>query len=168
MNVGLTLTGLAIALAIGYANLRPWWKGGRDGKQLVPFGSGFGLGALATICTGGMLGWLAGCSVQIANRGGEKAIDATTGSANTAALARGDLGDLTPEGGIVVFLIAIGVLLAWRTAGKQDKKRMVGGAFVGCTLCVTAGVAGLLAWLPGLVNTLGMQLRTIVEGASVL
>ncbi|MFD3917332.1 hypothetical protein ACFWR1_38260, partial [Streptomyces sp. NPDC058603] len=84
------------------------------------------------------------------------------------ALARGDLGQLTPEGAVIVFLMTVGVVLAWKAAGKQDKKRMVGGGFCGATLCVTAGVASLLNWLPGSLNTAGEQLRAAVEGAGIL
>jgi hypothetical protein len=164
----LTLTGLVLALVILWMNFRPWWKGPRDPKALIPFGQGFLLGALATVCTGGLLGWLAGCSVGAANDLGDKAVGMTTGNASSAALARGDLGQLTPEGGVIVFLIACGVVLAWKSAKKDEKKRMGGGAFCGTTLCITAGVAGALNWLPDLINTFGMQLRTMAEGAGVL
>lgn len=167
-TVGLTLTGLAISLAVLYGNLRPWWKGGHDLKSLVPFGSGFALGAVGTICTGGILGWLAGCSAGVANRVGETGTSAVTGSAPAGALTKGSLGALTAEGALIVFLMTVGVVLAWKAAGKNEKKRMVGGAFCGFTLCITAGVASLLNWLPGLINGGGAQLRAIVESAGVL
>lgn len=168
MNAGLTFSGLALSLAILYANFRPWWKGARDPKLLIPFGSGFGLGALGTVCGGGLLGWLAGCSSKLANSGGDKAVRGTTGTASSGAITHGDLGELTPEGAVVVFLLAVGVVLAWRASGKLDKRRMAGGAFCGSTLCLTAGVAGALAWLPDGVNQLGGVLRGAVEGAGLL
>lgn len=165
---GLTLTGLAISLAILWANFRPWWKGSREFKQLIPFGQGFFLGAVSTVCTGGLLGWLAGCSAGAANEGGERGVQAVTGAAGTGALTKGSLGNLTPEGAVIVFLLTVGVVIAWKAAGKQEKKRTLGGAFVGATLCLTAGVASLLNWLPGTLNALGDQLRTAVEGAGIL
>ncbi|MFJ9214246.1 hypothetical protein [Streptomyces sp. NPDC102264] len=170
MNIAtsLTLTGLAISAAIFWLNFRPWWKGSREPKALIPFGSGFALGAVATVCTGGLLGWLAGCSAGVANSAGERGVRAVTGAAGSGALARGDLGQLTPEGAVIVFLMTVGVFLAWKAAGKQDKKRMAGGGFCGATLCVTAGVASLLNWLPGSLNTAGEQLRAAVEGAGIL
>lgn len=168
MSTPLTLTGLAVSGAVLYANLRPWWTGGRDPKKLIPFGQGFGLGAVATICTGGILGWLAGCAAQGANRAGEKGVQGATGTADAGALARGSLGHLTPEGGAVVFLITIGVVLAWRAAGKGDRRRIGGGGFCGATLCVTAGMASLLDWLPATVNQAGAVLRSAVEGAGIL
>lgn len=165
---GLTLTGLAISLGVVYLNLRPWWKGGHEAKQLIPFGEGFLLGALSTICTGGVLGWLAGCSVQGANIGGGKVVSKVTGAGEGAALTRGDLGQLTPEGAIIVFLLFVACVLAWKTAGKKDKRRMIGGGFCGATLCVTAGVAGALVWLPDVINMGGDQLRAAAEGAGIL
>lgn len=163
----LTLGGLAIALAVLYANLRPWWKGGRDPKQLAPFGSGFALGALATICAGGLLGWLAGCSAGVTNTVGDKAVPGTTGT-TSGALTKGSLGQLTAEGGVVVFLLAVGVVLAWKAAGKLDKRRIAGGMICGTTLCLTAGVAGLLAWLPQVINGAGAAGRAAIEGAGLL
>lgn len=167
-SASLTLTGLAISLAILYANLRPWWTGSREAKQLVPFGSGFGLGALSTVCAGGLLGWLSGCARHGANSAGDKGVRGVTGSSGSGALTRGDLGQLTPEGACVVFLLTVAVFLAWKAAGKKDKKRIVGGGFCGATLCVTAGVAGALEWLPDAVNQAGTALRSAVEGAGIL
>ncbi|GGX02032.1 hypothetical protein [Streptomyces chryseus] len=162
---GLTLTGLAISLAVLYANLRPWWKGGHEAKKLIPFGSAFVLGAASTVCAGGILGWLAGCTVSAANRGGSTGTGVVTGTASEAPLSRGSMGQLTPEGALVVFLLTIGVVLAWKAAAKAEQKRMAGGAFCGSTLCVTAGFASLLDWLPGLFNEGGAQLRAIVENS---
>ncbi|MDX2922079.1 hypothetical protein [Streptomyces sp. NE06-03C] len=164
----LTLTGLAISLAVLWANFRPWWKGTREFKQLIPFGQGFLLGAVSTVCTGGILGWLAGCSAGAANSGGERGVQAMTGSASSGALTKGSLGNLSPEGAVIVFLLTIGVGIAWKAAGKAEKKRTTGGAFVGATLCITAGVASLLNWLPGTLNQLGEQLVTAIQGAGIL
>lgn len=161
---GLTLGGLVIALVILIANLRPWWKGGRDPKQLVPFSYGLALGSVSTICMGGLLGWLAGCTAGVGNRVGDKGVGMVTGSRGSSTLARGDLGHLTPEGAIVVVLLTAIVFLAWRSAGKQDKKRIFGGAYCGATLCLTAGVAGLLAFLPDAINMIGAQGRAAIEG----
>lgn len=163
----LTFAGAAVSLAVLFLNLRPWWKGGRDPKQLIPFGSAFILGALATVCTGGLLGWLAGCSAVGANTAGNKAVPGTTGTPDSV-LARGSMGQLTAEGGVVVFLLAIGVAAAWKAAGKSDKRRMFGGGFCGMTLCLTAGIAGTLDFLPGVANSLGAGLRGALEGGGLL
>ncbi|MFF3151834.1 hypothetical protein [Streptomyces sp. NPDC057910] len=167
-TVGLSLAGLALTLAIAWANFRPWWKGNRDPKALVPFGSGFLLGALSTMCTGGLLGWLSGCAPRVTNAVGDKAVHGVTGASNAAALPRQSLGTLTPDGAVLVFVVAVGVVFAWRAAGKTERKRMSGGALVGCTLCVTVGVASLLNWLPALVNDGAAQLHAALNGSGAL
>ncbi|WP_244283205.1 hypothetical protein [Streptomyces flavidovirens] len=164
---GLTMGGLALSLAILWANLRPWWKGSRDPKALIPFGSGFSLGALSTMCVGGILGFLAGRLVSIVNGAGDKVVGGTTGTGGST-ISTGTLGTLTPEGAAVTFLITCGVFIAWKTAGKTDKRRYAGGAMCGVTLCLTAGIAGALAWVPDVINTAGIMLRTTVEGGGVL
>lgn len=167
-QTGLTLVGLALSLAVLAANLYPWWTGNRDMKQLRPFGEGLLLGTLATMCAGGLLGWIAGCAPQAANETGAKAVAGVTGTTSTSAVARSSLGSLTPEGAVVVVLVTVLVVLAWKKAGKLDKRRMLGGALCGTTLCTTAGIASALNWLPGLVNGAGMQLRAAFEGSGVL
>lgn len=160
----LSIGGLGLSLAILYANLRPWWKSTRDPKQLLPFGHGFAVGALATICSGGLLGWLASCSAGAANTAGKRAVPGTTGTSD-GSIAHASLGQLTPGGGLIVFLLAVGLVLAWKSTEKKERKRMAGGAFCGTTLCLTAGVAGLLAWLPAVVNGSGDWLLGLVGGA---
>lgn len=161
---GLSLTGLALALVVLYANFRRWWTGKRDPKDLAHFGQGFALGALATACSGGILGWLATCAPGAANAGGDKGVSGLTGISPSTPLTRGSIGSLTAEGAVIVALATFVVVLSWKAAKKDEKKRLAGGAFCGSTLCITAGIAGLLTWLPTMVNTFGMQLRTIAEG----
>ncbi|MFD7016101.1 hypothetical protein [Streptomyces sp. NPDC059928] len=167
-TIGLSLAGLAITLAVLWANFRPWWKGTRDPKALVPFGSGFLLGALSTMCTGGLLGWLSSCAPRVTNAVGDKAVRGVTGTSNATALARHPLGALTPDGAVLVFVVTVGVVFAWRAAGKTERKRMSGGALVGSTLCVTAGVASFLNWLPELVNQGAAQIHAALGGGGGL
>ncbi|GCD46131.1 hypothetical protein [Streptomyces paromomycinus] len=164
----LSLGGLALSLVIAYANLWPWWKSGHDPKKLIPFGEGLALGSVSTICAGGLLGVLAGCSAGAGNTVGDKTLSGVTGVQGGAAFGRGDLGHLTPEGAVVVLLMTVGVVLAWRAAGKNDKKKIAGGVFVGTTLSLTAGVAGLLGFLPDAINMIGQQGRATLEGAGIL
>lgn len=163
-----TLSGLALALAVLYANLRPWWTGKREAKQLAAFGKGSALGLVSAVCPGGILGWSAAHSGTAANTGGDKLVHGTTGIKAGAPVAHQSMGGLSAPGAIVVALITFVVVLAWRAAGKQDKKRIAGGAFVTSVLCLTAGVAGALTWVPGTLNSIGAQLHTAVQGASIL
>lgn len=162
-STGLSLSGLALALVVLLANLRRWWKGTRDPKDLAHFGQGFTLGALGTACAGGLLGWLAGCAPGIANSGGQKGVSGLTGASPSSPIAPGSIGSLTEEGAVVVAIFTLVVVWSWRAAKKDDKKRLGGGLLCGSTLSATAGVAGLLTWLPDLVNTIGMQGRTMAE-----
>lgn len=160
---GLSLSGLALAIVVLAANLRRWWKGSRDPKDLAHFGQGFALGALATACAGGVLGWLAGCAPGIANQGGQKGVSGLTGASPSSPITHGSIGTLDENGAVVVAIFTMLVLWTWRAAKKDEKKRIGGGLFCGSTLCATAGVAGLLTWLPDLANTVGMQGRTMAE-----
>ncbi|GAB2731708.1 hypothetical protein [Streptomyces bullii] len=165
---GLTLAGIALVLVILWANLRPWWKSDRDPAKLKSFGTGSLLGALSTMCGGGLLGYIAGCAAGAANTGGGKAVAGATGQQAGAPVTTGDLGSLTPEGAVVVFLLTCGTIFAFRAAGRDERKRMVGGVFCGVCLCLTAGVANALSWLPGLINGAGAQLITAVQGVGLL
>ncbi|MBW5420290.1 hypothetical protein GKQ77_01725 [Streptomyces sp. BG9H] len=167
-RTGLTLAGLAIVLVVLWANLRPWWRGDRDPAKLKSFGTGSLLGALATMCGGGVLGWLAGCAPTLANNGGGKGVQGVTGQTPQATVTQGALGQLTPEGAVIVFLVFCGTIFAYRSAGKDERKRMVGGIFCGVCLCLTAGVASALNWVPDLVNQGGTVLVDGIEGAGLL
>lgn len=157
MNTALSLGGIVIALGILWANLRPWWKGGsRDPKALIPYGSGAVLGALSTICIGGLLGWGAAGIASLVTRVGDKGISSVAGT-GSASVATGRMGALTPGGGAVVVLLLIGVVLLFKSAGKKDKRRIVGGFLTFAVLGILPGVAALLDFLPNAVNWAGGQ-----------
>ena len=154
-TTGLTLAGLTAAVIVLIYNLRPWYTGGREMKHLVAFGKGSALGVVSAVCPGGLLGWAHAHSGAAANAGGSRIAGATTGVRPSAPIAHRALGGLDQNGACVVVLIAVLVGLAWKFAGKQDKKRIVGGAFVASVLCLTAGVIGMLTWVPGALNSVG-------------
>jgi hypothetical protein len=164
----LTLGGLLGALIILYANLRPWWVGGREMKQLSNFAKGFGAAACAAACPGGVLGWAHARTGTVANGSGERLGEGATGTSQAAGLTSGQLAGLSATGAVIVVLAVFAVGLAWRDAGKADKRRIVGGAYVGSALCLTAGVAGMLAWLPGALNGAGDAVVAAVQGAGIL
>ncbi len=164
----LTLGGLLAALLILTANLYPWWTGNREMKQLSAFGKGFSAAACAAACPGGILGWAHSHSGTIANGAGERAGSATTGTTPTSGLTSGQLVGLGTTGAAIAVLTVFLVVLSYKAAGKKDKRRIVGGAFVGSVLCLTAGVAGMLAWLPGALNAAGDSVVAAVQGAGIL
>lgn len=167
MNVGLSLGGVAIALAILWLNFRPWWKGGRDPKALVPYVSGAGLGSLATICAGGALGWGAAGIAGIVTSGGNTGVEKITGTSGAAAVPTGRMGTLTFEGAIVVCLLLVGVMLLHKTSGKQDKRRIIGGFISFAVLGFLPGVAALLGWWPDLVNSIGAKGYTLLTTGDI-
>lgn len=155
-TVGLSLAGAAVALAIMWANLRPWLKGGRDPKALLPYGSGAALGSLATICVGGALGWGAAGLAGMATAGGDKGVEQVTGT-RRSALPTGRMGVLTPEGGVVVFLLFLALILLFRAANKKDRWRIIGGFVSFSVLGFLPGVAATLTWWPNAVNWAGSE-----------
>ncbi|MFE7273026.1 hypothetical protein [Streptomyces sp. NPDC057623] len=164
----LTLGGLLAALVILTCNLYPWWTGNREAKQLAAFGKGFGAAACAAACPGGVLGWAHSHSGSVGNGAGERASQALTGTNSASGLTSGQLVGLGTTGAIIVVIAVTLVVLSYKQAGKKDKRRIVGGAYVGSTLCLTAGVAGALAWLPDALNGIGDSIAQAFEGAGAL
>ncbi|KFG08116.1 hypothetical protein [Streptomyces scabiei] len=164
----LTLGGLLFALIILTCNLYPWWTGNREMSQLAAFGKGFGAAACAAACPGGILGWAHSRSGTLGNGVGERTSQATTGTASGQSLTSGQLAGLGATGAVIVVIAVTLVVLAYKAAGKKDKRRILGGAYVGSTLCLTAGVAGALAWLPPALNGLGDGVVAAVQGAGIL
>ncbi|MEE1814228.1 hypothetical protein PUR59_04230 [Streptomyces sp. SP18ES09] len=161
--VALSFAGVGLALLVLWANLRPWWKGGRDPKALLPYGSTLLLGLLATMCAGGLLGWGAAGIVGIFSGGGDTVVSAAAGTSGTT-MATARLGTLTAPGGIVVTFYAGAMVLLWKSAGKQDKRRMLGGLATGAVLGILPGVVLLLDWLPDTVNSAGATAQAFFEG----
>jgi hypothetical protein len=169
ITASVTTGGLGLALVILYANLKPWWKSNdRDPRLLGPFTAGFSLGALSTLCAGGVLGVLATWTANTNNRVGGHVVPGSTGQPQST-LARGQMGQLSPGGGLVVFILAVAVVLAWRATGKGEpgkvlRRRMAGGVLCGLTLALTVGVAGLLRpTLLALTNGSGDQLLAAIN-----
>lgn len=162
-TVGASLAGCAAALGVLFITLRGWWTGGRAMKDLVIPTQAFLTGGLATICVGGLGGWISGCARQGIGGAAGTAISATTGTEAGSPIATASLGQLTPEGGIVVCLLFVAMLLTYKAASKGDKAQLLGCLAAGMILCVTAGVAGALDGLPGLINEAGAAGRGMLE-----
>lgn len=164
----LTAGGLLAALLVLTANLHPWWTGNREMKQLAAFGKGLLAAACAAACPGGILGWAHNHSGTIANGAGARTSQATTGTTTAGGLTSGQLVGLSATGAIIVALAVFVIYLSYKAAGKKDKKRIIGGAFVGSVLLLTAGLAGALAWLPNALNGAGDAVIAAVQGAGIL
>ncbi|MFI9235783.1 hypothetical protein [Streptomyces sp. NPDC053079] len=157
-----------MALAILYLNLRPWWKSNRDFKAILPYASGSLLGSFATVCLAGLLGWGAAGAVSLLSGGGDKAVRSVTGT-GSAPVAHGSAGVLTPEGGVVVFLLFVGVVALFRSSSKKDRWRIIGGFLSWAALGILPGVAAALAYLVLGANWIGDQgLSMLNNGAGLL
>ncbi|MGW1182979.1 hypothetical protein ACWD7Y_05235 [Streptomyces drozdowiczii] len=163
-TTGASLAACLVAITVMAVYLRKWWTGGRAVKDLLAMAQGFINGGLATICLGGLGGWLAGCTRQAADGVGGKAISGTTGTSAETPLAASSLGQLTPEGACVTFLLFVILVVSYKAANKDDKGRLLAFLFGGMVLCVTAGVATRLTGLPELINALGASGRNALEG----
>ncbi|GAA4684640.1 hypothetical protein [Streptomyces youssoufiensis] len=163
-TAAISLAGAAVAIAIVWANLRPWLAGGRDPKALAPYGAGAALGSLATICVGGALGWGANGIAGAATAGGNKGVSKTAGT-GPSGLPTGRMGTLTPEGGVVVCLILVAVVLLFKAAGKKEKRRILGGFVSFAILGFLPGVAATLTWWPDAVNWAGAELAGILSSS---
>jgi hypothetical protein len=164
----LTLGGLLLALIILTCNLYPWWTGGREMKQLAMFGKGAAAGVCMAMCPGGILGWAHSRSGTVGNGLGERTSQATTGTASAQGLTTGQLVGLGATGAVIVVLAVLLVGLTYKQAGRKDRRRIIGGAYVGSTFCLTAGVAGALAWLPGALNEAGAGAVALFQGTGIL
>ncbi|MEW2351452.1 hypothetical protein AB0904_27765 [Streptomyces sp. NPDC006684] len=162
-TTALTIGGLTAALLVLVANLHPWWTGKRELKQLASFGKGIGAAVLMAACPGGLLGWVHAHTGGVANAAGERAGSAGTGVGTSGALGAGHLVGLSAAGAPLVVVGVFLVYLAWKKSGAKDKKRIIGGVFVGSALLLTAGIAGALDWLPTALNQAGVQVVAAVQ-----
>ncbi|MEU3683753.1 hypothetical protein AB0E99_22835 [Streptomyces sp. NPDC030592] len=160
-----SLGGLLAALLVLYANLRPWWTGNREMKLLAPFGKGLAGALAAATCPGGILGWARQRTGAVANSAGETVGKSATGTTQTDTISGGQMAGLIGVGALVAALMVFAVFLAWKNAGKKDRRRIVGGAFVGTVATLTAGGAGAFDWLPGALNGIGDAIVALAEGA---
>ncbi|MGW8881424.1 hypothetical protein ACWGOT_33240 [[Kitasatospora] papulosa] len=168
MSAILTMSGATVSAAVLALNVRTWWKSKREFKDLTPFAGGLIQGASCTLCVGGLLGWVAVKAADAGATAGDWGVNKATGKSGSATLAAGSMGTLTPAGAcMVVGALVVGGVL-FRAAGKEGKRRIVGGVFVGMTLTATAGFAQIMQWLPDAYNSLGGGVVDMLNGSMPL
>lgn len=153
---------LTIALVLIILNFRTFLKGGKKFGVLLP-GTGSAItGSSAALCVGGAFGHAASV-VAGAGVSAGAIVPWATGTEEDD-IASGTTAGLTTSGSIAVFIIVTLWIVAFRSAGKADRKRMVGGIFCGICLTYTAGVAGLVDdYLIPAYNTIGDQVKEFFE-----
>ncbi|WP_327592475.1 hypothetical protein [Streptomyces chartreusis] len=157
----ISTAGFALGLALLGVELWRWRKGGGKGggkgkggddaggkaadpKALIPLGSGIICGVLMIACPAGLLGTLADFLRWGGNSVGDIAMKWLTGAASqqlgTAATPRID-----SYGAIVVTAVFVSLWLARKGIAKTIKGKWWKGVVIGVLLCVSTGVAAMLA-----------------------
>ncbi|WP_128977522.1 hypothetical protein [Streptomyces roseicoloratus] len=150
-----TLGGVAVGLGILTWVLIPWYRKSRDWKELVPFGSGLALGTLSVLAAGGVLGKIAGWILGATNKAGDYALSAGTG-AQSPLVTRAGITALDPGGSVILLLFTVGLIAVWRSAKKKIRGSLATGVVCGCSIGLSAGVAGIAgATLVPLANSIG-------------
>jgi hypothetical protein len=175
VTLGCILLGVLAAMPV----LIPWWRGGkstpakglskgtpggkRDVKTLIPFIAAFCCGALASTCSGGVIGNMARRTIGASDRGGDTIIRVLTGAPSESAV-RSAAGVMT-AGAAVLYIAAIVVLVVVaRRADKATRLKILSGAYSGITLGGANGIAGLVAvaLLPALTSGGGLLSGTVL------
>jgi|SRR5882757_2614867 len=167
MNVPLTISGLGLSGIVLFLNLRTWWRGKREIKNLKSFGLGALGGASLLLCVGGIFRWVAIKTVSTNSAAGGVVVSKATGVQGSGFLAHGSMGVITVAGAWILLLAIVGIGFIWYGANKVDRHRMLGGAYCGVTLCATAGIAHLMAWLPSIYNGLGGLIASVLSGKAL-
>lgn len=167
MNVTLTITGAALSLIPLALAVRTWWKGNRAIKPMLPSLWGVVIGASLLLCIGGLFGWIAIKSNSANSAAGDWAVKRTTGHSG-GALHSGGMGTLTTAGACVLVLVVALAVFVFIKASKPVKLKLAGGAYVGVTLCATAGVAQMMQWLPSTYNYVGQGVVDFFNGGVAL
>ncbi|WP_377271909.1 hypothetical protein [Peterkaempfera sp. SMS 1(5)a] len=180
VTLGCILLGVLASLPV----LVPWWRGGkgsaapvgkgkgaapaaagrsRDVKSLIPWIASFCVGALASTCSGGVIGNAGRWIVARSGSGGDTVIRVLTGAPSQSAV-RSSAGVMT-AGAAVLYIAAIVTLyLVAKKADKGTRLKILSGAYSGITLGGANGIAGLVAaaLLPALTSGGGMLSGTVL------
>ncbi|MFB6881231.1 hypothetical protein ACFCY8_10395 [Streptomyces noursei] len=169
MNIpagSLTIGGLFVGMAIPtwhlarfvVAHIKKPDHALRGAKDLIPLVVGIGYGGLATATTSGLIGFTTGAITWLGNGAGSLAMWGATGGEATLA-ARSNTAQLTGQGNLVLLLITVMILAAWKAIPNKDKPQLRWGVFSGVLLGLSATLGGWFAALAiPTVNTWGANL----------
>lgn len=166
----LTIGGLLVGMAIptwhivrfGVAHIKKPADVLQDAKDLIPLAVGIVYGSLATATTSGLIGFTTGVITWLGNGAGSLAMWGATGGETTLA-ARSNTAALTGMGNLILLLITVAVLAAWKVIPKKAKplfrQGIVSGTLLGLSATLGGWFAALViptanAWGAGLVGTI--------------
>ena len=155
MNIpaaSLTIGGLFVGMAIptwhlarfAIAHVKHPAGAFRDAKELIPLAAGLGYGGLATATTSGVIGFTTGAITWLGNGAGSLAMWGATGGETTLA-ARSTGTSLTGMGNLVLLLITVAILGAWKAIPHEAKPGMRQGIIAGTLLGLSATLGGWFA-----------------------
>ncbi|MFI1522823.1 hypothetical protein [Kitasatospora cineracea] len=145
----LTAGGLAVGMGIpihfGVAWAKANWKAKKKNwKSLVPFVGGLAYGGLASMCTGGLIGFGAGVITWLGNGAGSLALWGLAGGNSTRAVRVTPV-ELSAEGNIILFLVTVALIGLWKVLDKASKGMARRGVFAGVLLGLSAVLGGAVA-----------------------
>ncbi|MFF8790840.1 hypothetical protein [Streptomyces sp. NPDC015125] len=118
----------------------------QDAKDLIPLAAGVGYGGLATATTSGLIGFTTGAITWLGNGAGSLAMWGATGG-ETGLAARSNTAALTGEGNLILLLVTVAILGAWKAIPKKAKPHMRQGIVCGVLLGLSATLGGWFASL---------------------
>jgi hypothetical protein len=167
MNIpvqSLTIGGLFVGLAIPAFYVSRWTmeavkkKKYPEWQQPAGLAAGIAYGGIAAMCTGGLIGFGTGAITWLGNGAGSLAMWGMTGG-NTTLDARTTAVTLSGEGNLILLLLTVAVIGAWK--GLHNKMRGLAkkGIVAGVLLGLSATLGGVVAasLIPA-INDLGAQI----------
>ncbi|MER6609876.1 hypothetical protein ABT282_29135 [Streptomyces sp. NPDC000927] len=157
MNIpaaSLTIGGLFVGMAIptwhvarfAIAHIKNPAGALKGAKELIPLAAGLSYGGLATATTSGLIGFATGAITWLGNGIGSFAMWGAAGGETTLA-ARSNAVALTGMGNLVLLLITVAILGAWKAIPADAKPGMRQGIIAGILLGLSATLGGWFAAL---------------------
>ncbi|MEU8927355.1 hypothetical protein AB0D10_41635 [Kitasatospora sp. NPDC048545] len=148
----LTMGGLLVGLAIpvwhvtrfGGAHIKNHKAIVRDSTEFIPLVAGMAYGGLATATTSGLIGAFTGFVTFLGNGAGSFAMWGLTGGTTTLNTRANPL-ELDGAGNIILLLITVAVIAAWKPIPQEARSRMRVGMFSGILLGLSATLGGVVA-----------------------
>ncbi|MFJ8444007.1 hypothetical protein [Kitasatospora griseola] len=162
----LTIGGLFVGLALptwhiarfAVSSIKSGATATKGALDLVPLAAGMLYGGIATATTSGLIGFTTGCITWFGNNAGSLAMWGSTGGTTTLA-ARTSQYELTDMGNLILLLLTVAILGAWKKIPQKAKPRMRLGIISGTLLGLSATLGGLvMATVIPAVNSAGQAL----------
>ncbi|WP_141765412.1 hypothetical protein [Streptomyces malaysiensis] len=160
----LTIGGLFVGLAIPTFYVARWTmeavkkKTFPEWQQPVGLVAGLAYGGIAAMCTGGLIGFSTGAITLLGNGAGSLAMWGMTGG-HTTLDARTTEVTLTGEGNLVLLLLTVTLIGAWKGMPSKMRGLAKKGVVAGVLLGLSATLGGVVAasLIPA-INDLGAQI----------